>query len=92
MDSLEILENSYTKLYKKVYELNIPADYIFYENIDGVEYYKNLQEIIIDNYDTSIIDLYNKYGRKMKFSNFIYSYFYYTIIEDSSNKELVVKN
>ena len=80
-----IFENSYTKLFEKVYELQTPKDYIYYENIDGDDKYTSIQEIFLNNQDVPMIELYDKYGKNLKFVVFIYSYFYFNV--DIENRE-----
>jgi hypothetical protein len=39
-----IFENSYTKLYDKVYELQTPKEYIYYENVDGEDVFISFED------------------------------------------------
>jgi hypothetical protein len=79
IDNSIIFENSYTKLYEKVYEFQTPKDYIYYENIDGEDQYTPLYEIFNSNPKTPMIELYDKYGKILKFSYFINAYYYFNV-------------
>ncbi len=77
-----IFENSYTKLYDKVYELQTPKEYIYYENVDGEDVFISFEQIFNENKESSLLELYNKYGKNLKFKLFLYAYFYFNYIQD----------
>lgn len=74
-----IFENSYTKLYNKVEEFNVPVRYIIYEIVDGEENYESLKNIYLKTPDENLLEIYNKYGTKISFKEFICSYFSFIV-------------
>jgi hypothetical protein len=81
-----IFENSYTKLFSKVKELNTPSEYIVYKNIEGEDFYYSLPNILLENEKLSLIEIFNEYGNKITFQKFIYLYSYFYLYKDSSEE------
>jgi hypothetical protein len=79
--SSDFFENSYTKYYHKTEEYNIPKKYIIYKYENGEDIYLSMKDVILENLNLSIFELYQLYSNNLKFTDFCLLYFFINISE-----------